>query len=322
MLVDWLKPSSVVDVGCGTGAWLSVFREHGVTEIEGIDGDWLDLSLLEIPESCFLRRDLTQPIRLARRFDIVMSLEVAEHLPRESASTFVESLASLGDVILFSAAIPDQGGRHHVNEQWPEYWARLFAANDYTHYDVLRRRIWNDPDIEWYYAQNLLLFVRGHRLRYFPALLQPAPPSGMPLPLVHPRLFHAKLTELRMWIEKLEGLAEDLSMVIPPGAFVIMVDSGGFGKLASAGYRVSPFLEAQGQYAGPPSDDQAALREFERLLGSGAEFMVFSWPAFWWIEHYPGLMRRLRAGFPVLLENARGVIFELRKRHPVGSHET
>jgi len=318
MLIEWLKPTSVVDIGCGTGAWLSVFREHGITDIVGIDGKWLDLSLLDIPESCFLRRELSQPIFLERRFDLVMSLEVAEHLPPENASAFVASLISLGNVVLFSAAIPDQGGRHHVNEQWPEYWTHLFAAHGFTPYDSLRPRIWNNPDVEWYYAQNILLFVCRDQVQHFPALLQPRFPSGNPLPLVHPRLFHAKLAELRMWIEQVDGLAEDLTTVIPPGASVIMVDEGSLGRLASAGYRVWPFPEKGGQYAGPPPDDEAALRAFERLWEGGAQFIVFAWPAFWWIDHYRKLAQRLRATFPVLLENTRAMVFDLRSELPHG----
>lgn len=311
MLARWLQPASVVDVGCGTGAWLAVFREQGITDLLGIDGEWLDAGALEIPPHCFLRRELSQPVRLDRHFDLVMSLEVAEHLPKEDADTFVESLVSLGRVILFSAAIPEQGGRHHVNEQWPEYWAQRFARHGYLPLDFLRPRIWNDPGVAWYYAQNLLLFVRQDHLASMPAL----PPPGVsetPLPLVHPRLYHAKLSALRTWIERTDGLAGDLSRVVPPGASVIMVDQGALGRLASAGYRVSPFPEEDGRYAGPPADDDSALREFERLRDRGAQFMIFAWPAFWWMDHYRGLARELRTAFPVVLENARAIVFDLR----------
>lgn len=91
------------------GTWLSVFREKGVKDIVGIDGDYVDQNMLHIPEGAFIALDLTQPIKLNREFDLVVSLEVAEHLPIECAETFVETLTSLGAVILFSAAIPFQG---------------------------------------------------------------------------------------------------------------------------------------------------------------------------------------------------------------------
>jgi hypothetical protein len=89
-----------------------------------------------------------------------LCLEVAEHLPADSAPTLIDSLVSLGPVILFSAAIPFQGGTHHVNEQWPEYWARHFSPRDIMR--TVRRRF-GVHDVEWYYAQNILLYVeRGY----------------------------------------------------------------------------------------------------------------------------------------------------------------
>ena len=65
------------------------------------------------------QRDLAQPLQIDRRFDLALSLEVAEHLPPECGSEFVQTLTDLSSVILFSAAIPFQGGTDHLNEQWP-----------------------------------------------------------------------------------------------------------------------------------------------------------------------------------------------------------
>src|SRR5436309_14636146 len=113
-----LKPQSVIDVGCGLGTWLSVFEEFGVKDVFGIDGDHVDRSMLQISNERFTAFDLKKPIQIDRRFDLVVSLEVAEHLPKDCAKTFVHSLTRLGPVILFSAAIPFQGGRAHLNEQW------------------------------------------------------------------------------------------------------------------------------------------------------------------------------------------------------------
>jgi SAM-dependent methyltransferase len=159
-----VKPSSVVDVGCGTGTWLAVFRELGVEHVLGIDGEHVDRRLLEIPDECFIARDLSATINLDRTFDLVVSLEVAEHLPRDHAPYFVRSLLQLGRVVLFSAAIPHQGGRGHVNEQWPEYWAHLFEEHDYVVVDCLRRKVWQDERVQYWYAQNTLLFVAHERL--------------------------------------------------------------------------------------------------------------------------------------------------------------
>jgi hypothetical protein len=129
-------------------------------DIFGIDGFYVRRELLEIPPEKFVAHDLQEPFRLDRIFDLVVSLEVAEHLPKESAAGFVESLTRLAPVVLFSAAIPFQGGEGHLNEQWPEYWARLFEARGYAPVDCLRRRVWQSPNVSWYYAQNVLIYVR------------------------------------------------------------------------------------------------------------------------------------------------------------------
>lgn len=187
-IMELLNPVSVVDVGCGVGAWLAAFRRHGVRRILGIDGEWVDRGLLKIPEESFASYDVRRPLKLSERFDLVVSLEVAEHLPRESADTFVESLTGLGPAVLFSAAIPFQGGTGHINEQWPEYWVRRFEAAGYGAVDCVRRTIWNDERIEYWYRQNILLFASSELMAARPRLQEEALRSGPVLPLVHPTL--------------------------------------------------------------------------------------------------------------------------------------
>jgi SAM-dependent methyltransferase len=183
-------PKSVVDVGCGTGTWLSVFQEFGVQDIVGIDGEWVDPRSLRIPPERFQTADLSEPLRLGRSFDLVMSLEVAEHLPASSAPTFVDSLVNLGPVVVFSAAIPQQGGTHHVNEQWPDYWVRLFEARGYRVIDCIRRRVWNNPEVQWWYAQNTFVFALDAYLRESPTLLGERENTHLSqLALVHPRKY-------------------------------------------------------------------------------------------------------------------------------------
>lgn len=190
LALDLIRPASVVDVGCGRGTWLAVFRELGIEDVLGIDGDHVDPANLEIPADRFLAADLTRPLRLDREFDLVLSLEVAEHLLEEFASVFVGSLAGLGPVVLFSAAIPFQGGEGHVNEQWPEYWVRHFGDHGYTVVDCLRRRVWGNERVEWWYAQNMLVFARPDRLESLPALKDEAELTDLRLlSLVHPRKY-------------------------------------------------------------------------------------------------------------------------------------
>ena len=190
-----VKPQSVIDVGCGTGAWLRAAQELGATEILGIDGDYVDRSLLMVNPAYFAPGDLaTNRIheilagRPKNKFDLVMCLEVAEHLPHERAASLVEDLTTLGDVVLFSAAVPYQYGTNHIDEQWPEFWAILFRSHDFSCFDCLRNHLWTNPDVDWWYAQNALIFVRDGS----PAAdLMPENARGSEcgLSLVHPENF-------------------------------------------------------------------------------------------------------------------------------------
>jgi SAM-dependent methyltransferase len=159
LIVDLISPKSVIDVGCASGAWLSVFRDHGVQNILGIDGSHIESSAMLIPQSSFRAADLSNSFRLQERFDIVVSLEVAEHLPESSANRFVESLCHLAPFILFSAAVPGQRGVNHVNLQWPEYWRQLFAKYGFQMFDPFRALLWHDERVAPWYRQNLFLLI-------------------------------------------------------------------------------------------------------------------------------------------------------------------
>src|SRR5688572_28225284 len=111
----------VVDVGCGTGTWLKVWLEHGASNITGMDGDYVNPSTLEMPEWTLQAAELNGPLQANSQWDLAMCLEVGEHLRPESAPGLVGFLTGLAPVVLFSAAIPGQGGVDHVNEQWPHY---------------------------------------------------------------------------------------------------------------------------------------------------------------------------------------------------------
>lgn len=547
LVVELLRPKSVVDVGCGVGVWLSVFKEQGVEDIYGVDGEYVNRQALEIPVERFLPFDLTKPLALKRQFDLVVSLEVAEHLPAECAATFVQSLVKLGPVVLFSAAIPYQGGVEHINEQWPDYWARLFAAEGYVALDCLRQQVWQNENVEWFYAQNVLLFARRDYIATQPALHREFERNAdKPHAIVHPKKYletakqanklspptqdfaatlamvqpftmvstealvdlahqvraalaynipgalvecgawrggasflmadllrQAGVTDRKVWLcdsfegipppqeidgqaakawaEDKEGqfsfdnlrvsleevqqsaarlgltaytefvkgyfeqtlpsnrerigpiailridcdwyasvrcclenlydqvveggfvifddyhtfdgcaravheflgarglshriehvagtldgyehyygalfrkgtptwkrlypyylLTHDLLSLIPAGETFILADQAEFGEGIAPGRRQLPFLERDGFYYGPPPDDETAMLEFKRMQQAGARFMVFGWPAFWWLDHYRELHRYLRSEFRCVLENDRLVVFDLR----------
>jgi len=114
--------------------------------------------MLQIPIDRFRAVDLRFPFDLGRKFDLACSLEVAEHLPQTSAQVYVETLVQAAPIVLFSAAIPGQGGMSHVNEQWQSTWAELFAQHGYEPYDYIRPKIYDNPSVEWWYKQNIVLF--------------------------------------------------------------------------------------------------------------------------------------------------------------------
>jgi SAM-dependent methyltransferase len=191
-VLQLLAPRGVVDVGCGLGTWQRAFQEHGIQQILGIDGEYLSPDLMLIAQESFFAHDLREPLELPAsvpgRFDLAVCLEVAQHLPAAVAPRFVADLTRLAPAVLFSSAVPYQGGFRHVNEQWPDYWAQLFAQHDYATVDALRPLIWDDDRVAYYYAQNALLFVAADRLQAQPALQRfVVPAGGGPLAKVHPR---------------------------------------------------------------------------------------------------------------------------------------
>lgn len=190
IVLELAKIDSVIDVGCGTGGWLSVFQHLGVEVICGIDNASLDKAQLQIPISKIIRQDLTQTFQITQLFDLVICLEVAEHLPEALARTIVEKLTSAGPLILFSAAIPHQGGTNHINEQWPEYWAELFAEFGYVPVDSLRERLWKNENVAYWLAQNLLFFVKRDCLGSYPALQSAASQTeAKQLTRIHPKTY-------------------------------------------------------------------------------------------------------------------------------------
>jgi hypothetical protein len=197
IVLDALPPVySVIDFGCGVGTWLSVLKEKGVRETQGLDGHWVEQDLLKIPKRDFREVDFEETITSDKKYDLAMTLEVAEHLSPKNAIRFVDSLVTASDFVLFSAAIPFQGGRNHINEQWQGYWADMFAERGYVVLDFVRRKIWHDKQIPTWYRQNILLFVKKgqvHRVK-IPRLDEHG--TNFPISLVHPDTYLSKVNQM------------------------------------------------------------------------------------------------------------------------------
>ena len=191
LVLSLLPVKSVVDIGCGVGPWAAEFLANGVPDVWGVDGDYVDRSKLRIPPERFLARDLTKAVQVDRIFDLAVCLEVAEHLPGWRASGLVADLTSLAPCVLFSAAIPGPTGTQHINSQYLPYWIDLFEAKGYDAIDPIRPRIWGNESVEWFYQQDIVMFVAPNH----PLLIKG---FAKPQTIIHQQLYeqvlHAKLT--------------------------------------------------------------------------------------------------------------------------------
>jgi SAM-dependent methyltransferase len=202
--------NSVLDVGCGLGTWLSVAKSYGVDDILGIDGDYVDTKKLFINSSDFISKDLNETFQLDRRFDLTICLEVAEHLSAESSEKLVDSLVSHSDLILFSAAVPFQGGENHINEQFPDYWQRKFADKGFKFYDVFRFEFWDNPEVNFWYKQNMFLVARENMV---PASMQQHLCEKINL-YIHPELFYRKCNNLDEIMTGRQSLAFYIKLLV------------------------------------------------------------------------------------------------------------
>ena len=210
LLFSFYKPQSMVDFGCGVGTWLKTGAQLGVLDFLGIEGEWLDKKHLVINKESFVNHDLTSKINLPKKYDLAISLEVAEHIEEKYASLFIENLTKASDVILFSAAIPGQRGSGHVNEKWPEYWIQKFETLEYIPFDIIRPSVWMDSSVKTWYKQNALVFVKKTKISELPSF------SALPIrenaiwSIVHPDTFRR---QIEISHPKYAGLLEILKSI-------------------------------------------------------------------------------------------------------------
>jgi len=190
LVYNWLPVTSVIDFGCAQGAWFAAWRTLGADDILGVDGAYVDIDQLMIPRHAFKGINLSEPLDLGRKVDLVQSLEVGEHIPAALARQFVSNLTAHGEIILFSAAPPGQGGEHHVNEQPYEYWRQLFQEHGYEMYDPIRTLIKDNPDIQYWYRFNIFIFASKEVAATLPdQILCTHLPVGSAIPDISPPVF-------------------------------------------------------------------------------------------------------------------------------------
>jgi SAM-dependent methyltransferase len=213
IIYNLVSPKSVIDLGCGLGTFIKVFKDQGVSNVLGIDGEWTNKDLLYkniLPEE-FSTVSLTKPLQLKTKYDLAISLEVAEHIEESLIETYLDNVVSASDIVLFSAAIPYQGGFNHVNEQWSEYWENKFIQRGYIKFDILRTLFWGNPQIDFWYQQNICLYLKKDSSFKFVDKISNEKHFQN---AVHPELYIKKATELCKILSGSKNLSFYLKLLI------------------------------------------------------------------------------------------------------------
>lgn len=178
IILSRIQPATVIDVGCGVGTWARAFKDRGCNVI-GLDGDYVRREDLYITPDEFRAVDLSKcTAGDFDGFDLAVCLEVAEHIDPTAEKNFLDFLSGLAPYVLFSAALPGQGGVGHVNEQWQSHWIDEFHSRGMSCLDVVRPKVWGDPAVKPWYAQNAFLFSRTDKDE-----------MAMPADVIHPGTF-------------------------------------------------------------------------------------------------------------------------------------
>jgi SAM-dependent methyltransferase len=201
LFLRYFQVASVIDIGCGIGTWLRAFVENNVSEVTGIDGPHIDKATLMVDKVAFITQDLSAPLTVQHRYDVAVSLEVAEHLPDHRANSFIKDLTDAAPVVLFSAAVPGQPGIEHINPQWQDYWRAIFADYGYAALDLVRPAIWGSAHIDYWYQQNTIVYCDNTVIIARPDLRCVS--DKISLNIVHPDLYQLKAQDYKEDIERL-----------------------------------------------------------------------------------------------------------------------
>ena len=168
MIFEYYRPNSIIDIGCGIGTWLSAALELGIENLQGIDCNEISEDFLLVPRKYISIDDLETHENINnKKYDLAISVEVAEHLDNSVSEHFVETLTNYSKVIIFSAGIPYQEGTHHINCQPPQFWYDLFNKFGYVCFDFRNELMNMWEKINPCYAQNILLYVHKDLIHIF-----------------------------------------------------------------------------------------------------------------------------------------------------------
>ena len=290
----------------------TVVDQTGAPTRNGWTGPLRDLPLSDVVGACFLYRRAVHE-RLGGYDERLFLVEDYDFWMRASVHFKLERLQR--DLYLY---------RSHPGSLTATRTQAIRAAHERALAQNLPQMRWVDPEVRAAAYRDMITGAmrrdeRGSAWSYFLSWLRSQPKAllsewrAVPY-LLLPAALHLPAPDDSpwRWMQQSLGARRDLRRAIPEGVTCIFVDNGLLGGDLLAGRRALPFTERDGQYWGPPADDNDALSEFERLRAAGAEFIAFAWPAFWWLDHYAELGRRMRSGFRCVLQNDRLIVFDLR----------
>jgi len=268
LVLELIKPTSVIDVGCGVGTWLHVYKSLGVEKVLGLDGDYVDRDVLKVDSCEFKPTDLVNDFNVNDKFDLVQSLEVAEHLDKEYAEHFVSELVGLGPVVLFSAAVPFQLGTHHVNEQFLPYWKEIFESHGYLLIDIIRPKVWNNNQVEVCYRQNIVLFVKDDYLSLRPELQKALSLSNVDMcSVIHPELLKPRVGRLLKYTFEAAKLLHQTGQLQHAEKFYL--------SILDFDPHMAEVWDAHGQLAAQGGNLPVALKSFANAVDKAADNATF-----------------------------------------------
>ena len=176
---------SVIDFGCGMGTWCKAMEDLEIDNVLGVDQHVYDSEYMLISEEKYLQYDLRKKMPQSYTADLAISVEVAEHIEAEYSEIFIHNLCMCSDLILFSAALPFQGGTGHINEKACSFWNEIFSKFGYEAVDCIRPYFWNNDNIEIWYRNNCILYIKNNLRQQ---ILKSIPTQQYPLDIVHPAM--------------------------------------------------------------------------------------------------------------------------------------